>query len=227
MLFSDKAVIVDSRDGTPKLVPTGTYPDTVFFLVTLPEALTEKQILYDLVCILGDCIESARFVSGALSLPMVLHAMKGTVSALRAIPSGETVLDRGHVQTAGIQSAWAFPHTGIGFALGTCAESMTGVSFEWITAALIPEISRYCLRQDNARIEVLLDVLDLESTGNGEEDIAAVEEEVRSMAGLADVPLRLRDLGVDPDQTSNIADCASGICGIRGDTLLDILRAAE
>lgn len=234
LLFSDSAAVTDPRDRLPKFVRTGIYPDAVFFLTGLPDALTEKQTLYDLLCILAQSIESMHHVRGFAGYPLLLQPISKAISLLRAIPTADAPPDRAQIQTAGIHSSWIAPSPGTGYVLGRCAHAKTGAAPEWVAAALLPAAARYYLQQHSRLVPELLSLLELEPTGeaeNGvsqspEDDIEAIEMELRSLAGFADVPLRLRDLGIDSDSLPDIAACASGMSGGETENYHGLLQTA-
>jgi alcohol dehydrogenase class IV len=226
LLFSEHAVLLDPRDRLPKVVDTGIYPDTVFFLTGLPDSLTEKQTLYDLLCIFCQCIESMHHYRGFAGAPLVVQPIEQAVSLLRSIPASDTPPDRAEIQTAGIHASWISPSPGTGFVVGRCAHAETGVAPEWVTAALLPAVAGYHLRRHPELIPELLPLLGIESSGNLEEDIETIENELRSLAGFADVPVRLRDLGIDSGSLADIAACASGMSVGEAEDLHDLLKTA-
>ena len=225
-LFSDLAGIIDTRDGAVRVVNTGVYPDSVFFLSGLLNNLTAKQVMYDLLCIFLNCIEATHQTIGTIGYPFLIKAFELAVSILRAIPTSDSPPDRGEIQSAGLYAAWFSSSPGIGFALGRSAHNHRGVSPEWIAAALLPEITGYLIRQYPKQIPGLLTMLGLDASENRQDDTQAIDREVRSLTALADVPLRLSDLGVDADELIDIADSACNICGVDGDTLLSLMRSA-
>jgi alcohol dehydrogenase class IV len=226
LLFSDLAVIVDARDGAAMPINTGVRPDSVFFSTEPLGKLTDKQIVYDLLCILASTIEAIHSAAGGVGYPLVTDASESAISILGAIPTTDTPPDREAAQIAGIHSAWFSSLPGAGNALGRAAHAQAGIAPEWITAALLPGVTDYLMKQDADRISPLLPVLGLESTGNLEDDAQGIEREIRSLAGLADVPLRLRDLGLESRHFSDIAKSASRICGIGEETLHNLLNAS-
>ena len=226
LLFTGLAVIGDARDGAARPVKTGVLPDTVFFGTELQKNLTGKQVLYDLLCILGSSIEENNREPGSLGYPLIFQAFISVVSILRDLPSGDTPPDRGAVQIAGIHGAWFSTNPGAGNALGRAAHVQIGIAPEWVAAALLPGVARHWMEQDPARIQKLLTMLELEKTGDQRDDTELVEREIRSLMALADVPLRLRDLGVESRVIPGIAESASSICGIDTGTLGDLLRAS-
>lgn len=226
LVFSGLGIIIDARDGIAKCVQTGGAPDTVVFSSTLPEKLTTKQIIYDTLCILESTIEANREDTGCVGYPLISHAFETVVSILRSIPIGETGPNRGAAQIAGIHSAWFSSHPEPGSALGRAAHALTGIAPEWITAALLPGVTDYWIEQESGRVPRLLSLLGLETTENPQDDAVRVGREIRSLTALADVPLRLRDLGLEPRIFSSIAESASPICGIGSETLEGLLNAS-
>ena len=227
LLFSDLAVIVDARDGTAKSVTTGANLDSAFFSTALLDKLTGKQIVYDLLCILASTIEAIHKAAGGVGYPLVSDASESVISILRAIPATDTPPDREATQIAGIHSAWFSSLPGAACALGRAAHAQTGIAPEWITAALLPGVTEFWMKEDPGRVPLLSQVLGLAPTGNREDDARGIEREVRSLTALADVPLRLRDLGLESRGFSDIAHSASRICGVDGETLHNLLQASH
>lgn len=225
-LFSDKAVIVDPRDGEPKIVRTRKYPDTVFSYSGLLDSLTEKQVLYDVLCILGTCIEYEYHTNDVVGSPLLRDSMSESISILRNIPGSDSGVDRERAQIAGIHAEWVSSGAAVGPFLGRCANAGTGISTEWVTAALLPEVCRYYLHRNPERTSHMMEVLGLDTADDPDEQAGVVENEIRLLAGFADVPLRLRDFGMDASDVSNLAGCVSGMCGVDGDILRELLSAA-
>jgi len=228
LLFSDMVVVTDARDGAARLIRTGRYPDSAFFFSGLLSNLTGKQVVYDLLCIFLSCIEgmAGAETAQAAGYPLILNAFQDAVSILRAIPTSDTPPDRERIQKAGIHSGWFSPFPGAGFALGTSSHSVAGISAEWVTAALIPEVAALRVAQDSGLLHTMLDLLGMDAAGEDEMDAEAVEREARSLTALADVPRRLRALGFERHRLPDIAAQAAGICDIEQGRLYSLLQAA-
>ncbi len=226
LLFSDMAVVSDGRDRPARLLRTGIHPDSAFFLTGLLDNLTVKQVMYDLVCIVSNCVETSVGGPGTIGYPFVTGAFTQAVSILRAIPTSDVPPDRKKIQIAGIHSAWFPLSPGVGFALGRSAYGQTGILPEWITATLVPEVTAHLVNEDPARSELLSGLMNLERTGESARDAEDIDKELRSLLAIADVPLRLRDLGLDRDLLADIAVTAADLCNVDGDTLSSLLEAA-
>ncbi len=226
LLFSGLAVVVDARDGVARPVKTDAIPDTVLFSTELLDNLTAKQVIYDALCILESSIEASSEDERSVGYPLVSHAFESVVSILRAIPAGETPPDRKATQISGLHSAWFSSFSGAGTALGRAAHAQVGIAPEWVTAALLPGVTDYWMKQDPGRISRLSSLLGLDAAEKQEDDAWSVEREIRSLTALADVPLRLRDLGLESHNFSDIAESASPICGVDKETLHNLLQAS-
>jgi hypothetical protein len=96
---------------------------------------------------------------------------------------------------------------------------------QWTASAVAPKVCEMAARRD--RSALIADVLDLESVDDPDTMAYQVEAELRSLAALADVPLRLRDLDIATVYFSRITASAAEISGADPDVIQRLLEDAR
>ena len=235
LIYTDLAAVTDSRDRGACIISTGVYADAVFHSAEITSLQTEKQLVYDLVCILVSVFESLSQSPNTISRPLLNSALTGALEILRQIPSSETPVESGIVQSLGLLSsrAGSVSPPGPGFACGRAVLGLHDIEAQWTTAALLPGIAAISSRRgaaaDGSLRPFLIELLGIEETDESEDTeytVGLIEDEIRALTGRADVPLRLHDLGLDNPDLPRIKTIAADLCGEEPELLAGLLEAA-
>jgi alcohol dehydrogenase class IV len=231
LVLTDVAVLTDARDKSARRVATAIHPDSVFFSSRFLPMLTEKQAVYDLLCILQSCVEAYSTAGPAIEIPLLAATLSAAAAELSKIPYDDNLVDRESAQILGIHAAFCRAallgggsvHTsgtgvGIGAAVGWAVHSKTAIPVQWAAASILSETARASIVPQKAP-----EIAGHLGLAEGE-DVYAVVEELRSLTALADVPLRLRDLAVAAEDLPAIGRTASALCGAPPETIQEILQ---
>lgn len=226
LIFTDFAVVTDSRNRLSRIIETGVYPDSVLALNSLVDGCTEKQVVYDMLCVLSSCIEGGHDASAdasadagadaAIAAPLFHSALSGVIGSIRGLPMDEHI-DRYAVHTFGIQASFAAVSLGVGTALGWAIHGSADIPVQWACASLLPRTTTHRIGEKPSVGPYLAEYLEVESP-------ELIDEEMRSLVAMADIPLRLRDLGLIAGHTEAVSRSASDICGTPYARLAEIVE---
>ena len=220
LVYGDMAVVTDSRDRNARLLKTGIYADCVLHSTQFLKFQTEKQLVYDLLCILLTCIEALPQLHArmAVTAPLVLSVLDDALRLLRELPSSDEPPSSVVVQLLGLnasRSTSAFtpgPATAAGWAI----YGQFDITLQWVSAALLPGASSYAasrgVEADPGFLENFGALFGADDAENAVDAVQLIEDDVRSLAGMADIPIRLRDFGIDIDDVSSLALTTGRIC---------------
>ena len=206
-LFAPRALIADARNREVRLIGLAAPPRYVLIDRSSFDGMSKIRGGYDLVASLMLGIEGLISRRGTpLSAPMHERVISSSVAALEASSNGEDTSEFfDKVAQIAMQVAYASSRTGIGLSIGSSAvlHALTGLGMYAAVPSLIgPTVSAFA-RNIPERKPLLASLLGVENR-DGEVVPETLELRVRDIVANANLPLRLRDLGIDESLTRSI-----------------------
>lgn len=224
LAFSDMAILTDVRDRTGKAIHTGIYADSLFFVRQYLDVLTEKQVVYDLFCIIQSCLEAYALASESVGRPLLSGTLREAVRIAETLVQQNNPIDRALVQSLGIRSAFAAEDQGVGAAIGWAAHCIRGIPIQWAATVVLPEAAGVVVDTDT--IAPLVDLFGIENPDDSASWAPQLTDRLRSLASMADIPMRLGDLGITATDIRRIGLCAQDISGVGASLIHGMLVGA-
>lgn len=204
-LLTDQALIVDARNRRAAIHPTGKRPDAALFDASFSLALSQKFTVATILDTLLAAVESyfsrrSTFLSETLSLRAV-GAVSSILDELSVHPAGRELHLRASQAGLLVALSLTMSTLGVGSALAYAIGGRHSVPKSMVASVMIPHVLELGLRSEPKKVERIGNVLGEEVYGK---PLAAfsvqVVDAVRQRMGLLEVPMRLKDLGLDLDE---------------------------
>lgn len=213
-VFTDTIPLVDARSSTLKLLKAQSgIAKLVLFDPTLIVTLTENQtdsMSLETLCLATEAYLSQRenFFSNMIaekSVELLTYALDGSQSLTITTPREELLSQGGCMASL----AAATSSIGIASLLSMCINARYKISRSLITTILFPYMVEECAKFKADRIANLAKKIGIAQAEQSSEEAAhAFAENIRQRIAKANLPARLKDLSISPEQLALAAEDA-------------------
>lgn len=212
--FIDSSFLIDSRTRRMRRLDTGVSVDSILMSSMISNALTDKQLSYDLLSNLLIAIEGLHQPAPMLSVPLLSSVFTRTVTMIQEFADSYDRIDSRDIQIIGIDASFGACSTplGPGTALSWAIYGRVETEIQWVAGAILPATVRVLVDRNpefSATIANLLRV----SNEDQDDDLSneVIETRIRTLLGMVEVPIRLRDLDIKKSDLQGVVETASSV----------------
>lgn len=238
-IFTDRIPVIDSRSSKTKLMPARDgLCSVVVFDPNLNVTLSQNQtnsISIEILCLAIEAYlsQKANFFSDMLvekSLGLMRGVMFGSENSFMAETQEEILSQAGCLASlaAGLSSV------GTASLLSLCINSIYKIPRSLTSSILLPYVISDCAKFKLDRVSRISRMLGVAGDGDDDEQAAnALAESVRQRIAQADLPARLKDLGVSIENLALVVENAAKLefinflpRSMNSDLLFELVKAA-
>ena len=212
----DTSYIVDSRTRRTRTVETGIDVDSILISSAIADALTDKQLSYDLLCNVLIAIEGLHQPDPILTVPLLSSVFCRALAMIDEIADSYANIDSRQIQIIGIDASFGTCRTppGPGTALSWAVYGRVETEIPWSAAIMLPATVRVLIERNPHFFNTVSQLLGLDpEEQSGTVAIDHIETRMRTLLGMVDVPFRLRDLDIKKSNLEGVVETAAAISG--------------
>ncbi len=222
-LFTDRCFIVDARDRSAKVLPTGRFTDAAVLDPELTLSLSSKftaTTLLDtlLLAVEGFVSKRSSFISDRLLLQVckpIIYMMKSAVLEPKDIGHREKAMQYGFFTALGLAAS----SYGLGSAVSLVLGGRFSIPHSWISAILLPHILEWANTVAPDKVFQLVESVQEDRLGSPLQSSEELIDFTRYTIASMRLPMRLHALDLE---FSKIAGCIPMIGAIEGTAYLPV-----
>ena len=212
----DTAYIVDSRTRRTRVLETGIAVDSILISSAIANALTDKQLSYDLLCNILVAIEGLHQPDPILTVPLLSSVFNRALAMIDGMADSYAKIDSREIQIIGIDASFGTCRTppGPGTALSWAIYGRVGTEIPWIAAIMLPATVRVLIERNPHFLGTVSQLLGIKlEEQSGTIAMEHIETRMRTLLGMVDVPFRLRDLDIKKSDIEGVVETAAALGG--------------